>query len=162
MSDNRSNNINLRVSLPEKKAIEKRARDRELSVSAFIRSKHFSDQGHQQRVNALKIKEPRLYALWFELNKQGNNLNQLAASVNGGRWSPAPEVIRTLKEARKTTENALLTLHDLIEEETVLMHRRGTRVRQLILHVRKMIFDFWHVEVWLLPYIRSSMQVYSC
>ena len=65
MSDTRSNNINLRVSLPEKKAIEKRARDREVSASAFIRSKLFSDQGHQQRVNALKVKEPRLYALWL-------------------------------------------------------------------------------------------------
>ena len=36
-----------------------------------------------------------------------------------------PEVIQTLKEAREATESALLTLHDLIEAETVLMHRRG-------------------------------------
>ena len=162
MSDNRSNNINLRVSLPEKKAIEKRARDRELSVSAFIRSKHFSDQGHQQRVNALKIKEPRLYAIWFELNKQGNNLNQLAASVNGGRWSPAPEVIRTLKEARKTTENALLTLHDLIEEETVLMHRRGTRVRQLILQPIDIVGDDFKTLIWMPPCSQDDFRLLAC
>lgn len=78
MSAPKTERLNLRISAEERAAIERRASEAGISISAYLRRCALRDEG----VPVIRIDSDTMKRIYLNLRKCGGNLNQCARELN--------------------------------------------------------------------------------
>ena len=127
---NRTNRVVVRLTDQERAVLEREARTAGLSLSDFVRSRTLRGRrGPSARSAMTRAASPAPAftamnpALFAELSRIGNNLNQLARAFNSGRDIDRAEVVRLVARAWQTM------LHDEVTARYVTMAESKVRPR---------------------------------
>lgn len=106
-SEQKTTQINLRLSESEAKAIRDRAQTSGLSLSAYMRRCALSDNAPSPALDARELKP-----LYTELRRCGNNLNQIARSLNahGADAVSGDEISKALCSLKEATDSVVQAL----------------------------------------------------
>lgn len=110
MSERRTERLNLRVSSEERAAIERRASDAGISLSAYLRKRALKNDNEP----IMHVDTDTLKKIYANLRKCGSNLNQCAYRLNTRRSSDHVE--QELEEALREVASASSVIARTIAE----------------------------------------------
>jgi hypothetical protein len=108
--DNRTENLNLRLSRSEREELESNATRARMTTSAYIRARCiYSD------IPLMQVDDEKLSVALRELHHQGNNLNQIAHRINSAQEQELSETLAAEGEAIIEAKRAIVSLINRIE-----------------------------------------------